>query len=67
VNFEQLAAGVLNAAVDVILLDTTFWGGIRECVKAAGCAKHSSSASRAFVGRLRFGLTMLHLGAVIPT
>ncbi len=29
VNFEQLAANVLNTAVDVILLDTTFWGGIR--------------------------------------
>jgi glucarate dehydratase len=36
VNFEQLAANVLNTAVDVILLDTTFWGGIRPCVKAAG-------------------------------
>jgi glucarate dehydratase len=35
VNFEQLAANVLNTAVDVILLDTTFWGGIRPCVKAA--------------------------------
>src|SRR5262245_49259117 len=36
VNFEQLAANVLNTAVDVVLLDTTFWGGIRACVKAAG-------------------------------
>ena len=36
VNFEQLAANVLDTAVDVILLDTTFWGGIRACVKAAG-------------------------------
>lgn len=36
VNFEQLAANVLNPAVDVILLDTTFWGGIRPCIKAAG-------------------------------
>src|SRR5690606_35731420 len=35
VNFEQLAANVLNTAVDVVLLDTTFWGGIRPCVKAA--------------------------------
>src|SRR5260221_12751739 len=35
VNFEQLAANVLDTAVDVILLDTTFWGGIRACVKAA--------------------------------
>ena len=36
VNFEQLSANVLDTAVDVILLDTTFWGGIRPCVKAAG-------------------------------
>ena len=68
VNFEQLAANVLDTAVDVILLDTTFWGGIRPCVKAAsicetfqlGVAVHSS-------GELGIQLaTMLHLGAVIP-
>ena len=60
VNFEQLAANVLQPAVDVILLDTTFWGGIRACVKAAGVAVHSS-------GELGIQLaTMLHLGAVIP-
>ena len=68
VNFEQLAANVLNRAVDVILLDTTFWGGIRACVKAAavcdtfqlGIAVHSS-------GELGIQLaTMLHLGAVVP-
>ena len=68
VNFEQLAANVLNTAVDVILLDTTFWGGVRPCVRAAsicdtfqlGVAVHSS-------GELGIQLaTMLHLGAVIP-
>lgn len=68
VNFEQLAANVLQTAVDVVLLDTTFWGGIRACVKAAaicdtfqfGVAVHSS-------GELGIQLaTMLHLGAVIP-
>jgi glucarate dehydratase len=68
VNFEQLATNVLDTAVDVILLDTTFWGGIRACVKAAnvcetfqlGVAVHSS-------GELGIQLaTMLHLGAVIP-
>src|SRR5207248_7125225 len=67
-NFEQLAANALNPAVDVILLDTTFWGGIRACVKAAsvcetfqlGVAVHSS-------GELGIKLaTMLHLGAVLP-
>ena len=68
VNFEQLAANILDTAVDVILLDTTFWGGIRACIKAAqicetfqlGVAVHSS-------GELGIQLaTMLHLGAVIP-
>jgi glucarate dehydratase len=68
VGFEQLAANVLDTAVDVILLDTTFWGGIRPCVKAAaicetfqlGVAVHSS-------GELGIQLaTMLHLGSVIP-
>jgi glucarate dehydratase len=68
VNFEQLAANVLNRAVDVILLDTTFWGGIRACLRAAavcdtfqlGVAVHSS-------GELGIQLaTMLHLGAVVP-
>lgn len=68
VNFEQLASNALDTAVDVILLDTTFWGGIRSCIKAAavcetfqlGVAVHSS-------GELGIQLaTMLHLGAVIP-
>src|ERR1700693_83195 len=68
VNFEQLAANALNTAVDVILLDTTFWGGIRACVKAAavcetfqlGVAVHSS-------GELGIQLaTLMHLGAVLP-
>src|SRR5262245_4506767 len=34
-NYEQLAANALDTAVDVIPLDTPFWGGIRPCVKAA--------------------------------
>jgi glucarate dehydratase len=68
VNFEQLAQNILNPAADVILLDTTFWGGIRACVKAAhvcetfqlGVGVHSS-------GELGIQLaTMLHLGAVLP-
>src|SRR5260370_32392060 len=29
------ATNVRDPAVDVILLDTTFWGGIRACVRAA--------------------------------
>jgi glucarate dehydratase len=55
-------------AIDVVLLDTTFWGGLRQAVKAGqvcetfqvGVAVHSS-------GELGIQLaTMLHLGAVLP-
>lgn len=68
VNFEQLAANVLNPAVDVILLDTTFWGGIRPCVKAAGiCEAFQLDVAVHSSGELGIQLaTMLHLGAVIP-
>jgi glucarate dehydratase len=68
VNFEQLASCILHNAVDVILLDTTFWGGLRQAIKAGhvcetfqwGIAVHSS-------GELGIQLaTMLHLGAVLP-
>lgn len=68
VNFEQLAACIRLEAVDVILLDTTFWGGLRQALKAAqvcetfqwGVSVHSS-------GELGIQLaTMLHLGALIP-
>jgi glucarate dehydratase len=68
VNFEQLAANVLDLAVDVILLDTTFWGGIRPCVKAAGvCDTFQLGVAVHSSGELGIQLaTMLHLGAVIP-
>jgi glucarate dehydratase len=68
VNFEQLAANILNTAVDVILLDTTFWGGIRACVKAAGvCETFQLGVAVHSSGELGIQLaTMLHLGAVIP-
>jgi glucarate dehydratase len=68
INFEQLAANVLNTAVDVILLDTTFWGGIRPCVKAAGiCETFQLGVAVHSSGELGIQLaTMLHLGAVIP-
>lgn len=68
VNFEQLASCIRNHAVDVILLDTTFWGGVRQAYKAGlvcetfqwGVAVHSS-------GELGIQLaTMLHLGAALP-
>ena len=68
VNFEQLAANALNTAVDVILLDTTFWGGIRSCVKAAGiCETFQLGIAVHSSGELGIQLaTMLHLGAVLP-
>lgn len=68
INFEQLAANIRTESVDVVLLDTTFWGGLRQAWKAAhvletfqwGTAVHSS-------GELGIQLaTMLHLGAAIP-
>lgn len=68
INFEQLAANVRCRAVDVILLDTTFWGGIRACVKAAGiCETFGLGVAVHSSGELGVQLaTMLHLGAVIP-
>ena len=68
VNFEQLSQNVLNTAVDVILLDTTFWGGIRPCVKAAGiCETFQLGVAVHSSGELGIQLaTMLHLGAVLP-
>ena len=68
VNFEQLAACIRTEAIDVILLDTTFWGGLRQAYKAGqvletfqwGASVHSS-------GELGIQLaTMLHLGAALP-
>ena len=68
VNFEQLSANILDIACDVILLDTTFWGGIRACVKAAGvCETFQMGVAVHSSGELGIQLaTMLHLGAVIP-
>jgi glucarate dehydratase len=68
VNFEQLATNVRDPAVDTILLDTTFWGGIRPCVKAAAvCETFQQSVAVHSSGELGIQLaTMLHLGAVLP-
>ncbi|MET2828292.1 enolase C-terminal domain-like protein [Mesorhizobium shangrilense] len=68
VNFEQLAQSIRHDLVDVILLDTTFWGGLRQAYKAGtvletfqyGASVHSS-------GELGVQLaSMLHLGAALP-
>lgn len=67
VNFEQLAANVLAPAVDVVLLNTTFWGGIHPCIKAAGvCETFQVSVAVHSSGELGIQLaTTLHLGAVL--
>lgn len=68
VNFEQLAANIRLEAIDVVLLDTTFWGGLRQAHKAGtvletfqyGASVHSS-------GEMGIQLaSMLHLGAALP-
>lgn len=68
INFEQLAQNILNPAVDVILLDTTFWGGIRPCLKAAGvCETFQLGIAVHSSGELGVQLaTMLHMGAALP-
>ncbi|MFO1058574.1 MAG: enolase C-terminal domain-like protein [Dongiaceae bacterium] len=68
VNFEQLATNLRDPAVDVILLDTTFWGGVRPCLKAAGvCETMQTGIAVHSSGELGIQLaSMLHLGAVLP-
>lgn len=68
VNFEQLAQNIRRNAIDVILLDTTFWGGIRSCIKAAGvCETFQLGVAVHSSGELGIQLaTMLQLGAVVP-
>jgi glucarate dehydratase len=68
IDFEQLATNVRDLAVDVILLDTTFWGGIRPCIRAAQiCETFGLSIAVHSSGELGIQLaTMLHLGAVLP-
>ncbi len=68
VNFEQLAACIRLEAVDVILLDTTFWGGLRQAWKAGiVCEKFQRGVSVHSSGELGIQLsTMLHLGAALP-
>ena len=68
VGFKQLATNIRDMAVDVILLDTTFWGGIRPCLKAAGiCETLQLGASVHSSGELGIQLaSMLHLASVLP-
>src|SRR5207244_5076245 len=68
VNFEQLATNVRDPAVDVVLLDTTFWGGIRPCLKAAGiCDTFQLGVSVHSSGEPGIQLaSMLHMASLIP-
>lgn len=65
VNFDQLAACIRTDAIDVILLDTTFWGGLRQAWMAGViCQKFQRGISVHSSGELGIQLaTMLHLGA----
>ncbi len=67
-NFEQFAASINDLAVHVILLDITFWGGIRACVKAAGiCETFRRGVSVHSSAELGIQLaSMLHMASVIP-
>ena len=68
VDFEQLSQNVMRRASDVVLLDTTFWGGIRACIKAAGvCDTMGIQISLHSSGELGIQLaSMLHFAAVTP-
>lgn len=68
-NLEQLSANVRDPAVDVVLLDTTFWGGIRSVLKAAGvCETFQLGIGVHSSGELGIQLaTMLHFGAALPS
>jgi glucarate dehydratase len=68
-NLEQLSANVRDPAVDVVLLDTTFWGGIRPVLKAAGvCETFQLGIGVHSSGELGIQLaTMLHFGAALPS
>jgi glucarate dehydratase len=68
VNFEQLAQCIRHTLVDVILLDTTFWGGLRQAHKA-GVVMESFQFSAAVHSSGELGIqlaSMLHLGAALP-
>ncbi len=68
VNFEQLAVSIRHRMVDVVLLDTTFWGGLRQALKAGQVLEtfqHSAAVHSS--GELGIQLaSMLHLGACLP-
>jgi glucarate dehydratase len=67
-NFEQLAQCARHSLIDVILLDTTFWGGLRQAYKA-GTVLETFQISAAVHSSGELGIqlaSMLHLGAALP-
>lgn len=68
INFEQLVQCIRHTLVDVILLDTTLWGGLRQSYKAGSVLEtFQFSASVHSSGELGIQLaSMLHLGATLP-
>jgi glucarate dehydratase len=69
VDFAQLAANVEMRAVDVVLLDTTFWGGIRPLHQGGRRLRDDGESASPSTARGELGIqlaTMLHLGAVLP-
>ena len=68
VNFEQLAQSIRHTLVDVVLLDTTIWGGLRQAYKA-GMVLESFQFSVAVHSSGELGIqlaSMLHLGVTLP-
>jgi glucarate dehydratase len=68
INFEQLAQSIRHTLVDVILLDTTIWGGLRQAHKA-GTVLESFQFSVAVHSSGELGIqlaSMLHLGVTLP-
>lgn len=68
INFEQLVQCIRHSLIDVILLDTTLWGGLRQAYKAGTVLEtFQMSASVHSSGELGIQLaSMLHLGAALP-
>ncbi len=68
VNPDQLAPGIKMEAVDVILIDPHFWGGITTARKAAFvCEVFGLGVSMHSGGELGISLAaMLHLAAALP-
>lgn len=68
VNFDQIAPAVAMKAVDVILVDPQFWGGITAAKRcAAVCDAFNLGVSMHSGGELGISLAaMLHTAAAIP-